>query len=309
MKSVGTIADRDDAALFQAYLNSAGFESRIDFEQGTYEVWVYDDDHQTAAREELQRFLSTTDRTAYQSAAAEHANAVANRRRTAHVQVRRLDRPRRDRPALSQLPVTTSLIGGCVLIFLLTGSELNSTLASLFRISTATLSATAIDSPLPFINYGRLPEVAAGQWWRLITPILLHMNILHIFFNLMWLMPLGSAIEHRKGSLTLAWLVLSIALVSNVVQFVYAGPYFMGISGVVAGLFGYLLVHTRLAPESGLYIDSRSSFVMLLYLGLCLTPLVPDVANGGHLAGLAMGVGLAALSIGIERMRDASKRE
>ena len=84
-----------------------------------------------------------------------------------------------------------------------------------------------------------LPEVRHGEIWRLFTPILMHGDFLHIFFNMLWLRDLGSMIEGRQGTWLFALQVLVFALISNMVQYILSGPSFLGMSGVVYGLFGY----------------------------------------------------------------------
>src|SRR5690606_11398310 len=37
-------------------------------------------------------------------------------------------------------------------------------------------------------------DVTRGQIWRLVTPVFMHFGILHILFNMTWLMQLGSVI-------------------------------------------------------------------------------------------------------------------
>src|SRR3954447_22551693 len=44
-----------------------------------------------------------------------------------------------------------------------------------------------------------LPEVCHGEVWRLLTPIFLHFDLLHICFNLLWIKDLGSLVERLSG--------------------------------------------------------------------------------------------------------------
>src|SRR5258706_10777928 len=95
-------------------------------------------------------------------------------------------------------------------------------------------------------------DVLHGEVWRLVTPIFLHFGILHIFFNMWWLLDIGSAIETRIGELRYAALVFFTAVVSNVAQYAWTGdPFFGGMSGVLYALFAYAWVRGRLDRSFG----------------------------------------------------------
>ncbi|WP_123589317.1 rhomboid family intramembrane serine protease, partial [Pseudomonas fluorescens] len=67
-----------------------------------------------------------------------------------------------------------------------------------------------------YIQFSSLADsLAAGQWWRLVTPMLIHFGILHIAMNGMWYWELGRRIELRQGSINLLGLTLLFSLVSN----------------------------------------------------------------------------------------------
>ncbi len=139
--------------------------------------------------------------------------------------------------------------------------------------------------------YGQgLVEVRAGELWRLITPIFIHLGLLHILFNMMWLWDLGRGIEYRFGMQTLGLLVITLGVASNLAQFYYAGPAFGGMSGVVYGLLGYVWMQSRFNPSSGLFLQKAVVVMMLVWYGLCWTGLVGPIANMAHTAGLAVGV-------------------
>jgi GlpG protein len=149
-------------------------------------------------------------------------------------------------------------------------------------------------SPAPIghqIHWDRLlPEVRRGEIWRLFTPMFLHFNVLHILFNMLWLRDLGSMIEARKGSWFFLLLTLVLAGTSNVGQYLWDGPHFGGMSGVVYGLLGYIWMQGKFNPASKLSLEPQTVTLMIVWFFLCMTGLVGNIANMAHGVGLAVGV-------------------
>ncbi len=76
-----------------------------------------------------------------------------------------------------------------------------------------------------YIHFTPLVDsLAAGQWWRLVTPMLIHFGILHLAMNGMWYWELGRRIESRQGSINLIGLTLLFSLVSNYTQYLFQRP-------------------------------------------------------------------------------------
>ena len=187
-------------------------------------------------------------------------------------------------------PLTLSLILTCVIIscFIWFGD------------------AKAVIDSLLMSQYRRgLPEIANGEWWRLLTPIFVHRDPLHLFFNMMWLFDLGSMIEGRQSVGRLALLVVVIGVLSNLGQYWLAGPLFYGMSGVVYGLLGYIWIRGKFDPASGLFLHRQTVTMMLIWFFLCMTPLMKGIANGAHAVGLMTGMAWGFLS-SLPAMRNRS---
>jgi GlpG protein len=112
----------------------------------------------------------------------------------------------------------------------------------------------------------------------------------------MWaLQQAGTVIEYRRGTKTLAVLVLLAAVASNVGQYIYSLNFerftvpFGGMSGVVYALFGYIWMKGRVQPEDGLILHPNSVRLMLLWLLLGFTGF-GQMANGAHVVGLIVGI-------------------
>jgi len=140
-----------------------------------------------------------------------------------------------------------------------------------------------------------LSEIYSGQVWRLFTPAFIHFGIIHIAFNLLWLYQLGSAIEQRQSSKRMLLLVVIIAVLSNLAQFIWSGPLFGGMSGVVYGLLAYLWIQGKFNPAAGLWLDKNTTIMMLIWFALCWSGLVGNIANMAHTIGLISGAILGLL--------------
>jgi GlpG protein len=141
-----------------------------------------------------------------------------------------------------------------------------------------------------------LPEIRHGQLWRLFTPIFVHGDFLHIFFNMWCLRDFGSMVEDRQGSWLFVVLVAAFAAISNFAQFMLHGPIFLGMSGVVYGLLGYIWIRGKFDPGSGLYLHPSTVTIMIVWFFVCLIDIVHGIANTAHAAGLIAGMAWGYLS-------------
>ena len=147
-----------------------------------------------------------------------------------------------------------------------------------------------------YIQFNPLTEsLAAGQWWRLVTPMLIHFGFLHIAMNGMWYWELGRRIEARQGGINLLGLTLLFSLVSNYAQYYYGGPgLFGGLSGVLYGLLGHCWIYQWLSPNPAYRLPRGVLVMMLVWLALCMSGLMSmigfgEIANAAHVGGLLVG--------------------
>ncbi|AWY38766.1 rhomboid family intramembrane serine protease [Pseudomonas putida] len=138
-------------------------------------------------------------------------------------------------------------------------------------------------------------SLAEGQWWRLVSPMLIHFGILHLAMNGMWYWELGRRIESRQGTINLIGLTLLFSLASNYAQYLYTGPsLFGGLSGVLYGLLGHCWIFQLLAPNAAYRLPRGVLVMMLVWLLLCMSGLVSmigfgEIANAAHVSGLLVG--------------------
>lgn len=276
MRLIGNVPSKAHGQKFQAFLAGQGIESFLDVGRNEqWEIWVLDEDKLKEADAQLSRFLAAPDDEAYarvETRKQETPKAERKSSRGAIIDARSLFSGTRAKPG----PVTIVLAALSIAISILSGLGEN----------------RAVLAPLMISNYEgtALPEVMRGEIWRLITPIFAHGGLMHIAFNMMWLLDLGAMIEARKNSLTLGLLVLGIGVVSNLGQYYMFGPSFFGMSGVIYGLLGYAWMYTRYAPHAGIFVHRDTVVMMAIWFFLCLTGLMGSIANGAHAFGFAAGI-------------------
>ncbi len=151
------------------------------------------------------------------------------------------------------------------------------------------------------ISFGTIEQaLAAGQYWRLLTPIFIHFGIFHLAFNSLWIWEFGRRIEGYAGSGHFVMVVLLTGIGSNLGQYLWEGPsLFGGMSGVLYGLLGYLWIRQKVNPQPELALPPGIIGFLLAWLLICMTGVVDllmggRIANAAHASGLVLGMILGA---------------
>jgi rhomboid protease GluP len=132
--------------------------------------------------------------------------------------------------------------------------------------------------------------ILKGQVWRLITPVLLHGGLLHIFFNMYALISIGRDIELYYGHRRYLILYLVAGFAGNVFSFLFTESYSYGAS---TALFGLIAAEGIFIFQNQKFF--RNSRAMLLNIGvivfinLFIVGSIPNIDNFGHLGGLVGG--------------------
>src|SRR5438874_11975303 len=85
-------------------------------------------------------------------------------------------------------------------------------------------------------------EIAKGQWWRFVTPIFIHIGLLHLFFNSYALWIVGPQVEklYGGGRFVILYVLTGVAGVYGSYAY-HPNTISAGASGAIFGLFGVLL--------------------------------------------------------------------
>jgi GlpG protein len=297
LRQIGTLPKGLDPKVFADYLLTLGMKTRIDERPDGWDLWIYNEDHVARARDELAAYTSQPEDPRYHGATLT-AQAIRRNEQQLDKKFRKNYREVTDLwayPGLRRRPLTSTLVALCVAIFIFQHSSTGHTFEK--RLFFASFDVR--DGELQ--SHG-LEDIRHGQIWRLVTPILMHRDPIHILFNLWWLSALGTMIEVRRGTLRLAGLVLISAVISNFGQYLYmeqSDPgkpqLFYGMSGVVYALFGYVWMKGLHEPEQGMIMHPNNVAVMIVWLFLCMTGVLGPIANAAHVMGLVVGVVLGML--------------
>jgi len=136
------------------------------------------------------------------------------------------------------------------------------------------------------------PLVADGEWYRLVTSGFLHVNLIHVGFNMLMLWWFGGPLEALLGRARFL-IVYVLSLVAGAAGALLLSPevYTVGASGAVFGILGagFILERRGIAVFGGAALG-------VIVLNLALSLFLSNISLGGHLGGLAGGA-LAVLAL------------
>jgi GlpG protein len=284
MRIIGHLPNEANATTFGDFLSVEGIENEIESEKEGWAIWIRSEDEWPRARDLLAEFLANPQDPRF-SGKSERARKL---RQEAVADAEAVRERTYDRRAVFRgtMPygvgaLTTVLISLCVGIAILAWTGYREKIRAELLITN--ISDTNI--PVPGLH-----EIGDGEFWRLITPAFVHMDPLHLLFNMMMLVSMGSMVEARLGTGLFGLKVIALAVVSNLAQNYAVGPLFYGFSGVNYGLFGYIWVRGRLDPHSGLGLPPQTVAMMVIWFFLCLGNAISNIANMAHAAGLGLGL-------------------
>lgn len=152
------------------------------------------------------------------------------------------------------------------------------------------------------VNFGaKLNQlIDQGEYWRLVTPVFIHIGLIHLFVNMYSLSVIGPLIEQLYGSSRYLVMYLLSGVVGVLGSYYFStGTLSAGASGALFGLLGVLFVfglkYRNELPGAFRHTFSPMRLVPVLGLNLIITFALPFIDKWGHLGGLAAGAVLGAV--------------
>lgn len=333
MRVVGTISHENQARRFSHYLTTQHIANscEVSFDpasgQMSYQIWVHDEDKIDVANALFEKFQKSPFDPQFDAPIIEEPEPVIEEEEPVVVAPRRF-----------KTWVTNFFLGLCSLVFFLnTLQEIplrKEKLSEMTPIQALFLfdlppekppfwqgiyewvvykikgeDTTQIEGPLFY-------QIRHGEIWRLFTPCILHQDLLHILFNMLWLWYLGRPIEQRIGAGRTLALTLIAGVGSNTIQYLMSGPLFIGYSGIVTALAGFIWMREKKAPWEGYPLNKATIWFLLFFLAAIFVLQViaffiqifsnysfaPNIANTAHIAGAIIGALLGRYSFFAQRV-------
>jgi rhomboid protease GluP len=134
--------------------------------------------------------------------------------------------------------------------------------------------------------------ILQGQTWRLVTPIFLHVGILHLAFNAYAMYMIGPQIECFFGPLRFLSIYLLSGIYGVLFSFTFSPAPSAGASGAIFGLIG---------TQAAFFVHYRNAFgergrqqlygtLIVIAFTLVLTFSASGIDIWGHIGGLVIGI-------------------
>lgn len=348
MRLIGTLQAEQEASKFYSFLQQEEIECSYHPTDGMYQFWVMHEDQIEIALHWLEEFKKNPEDPRFETKKhpIDTEGVAAETKKEEPIEVKAF---RLRKKARSRTPLTQFIILICALLYIWNGSQMRE-LSKIeknpeFFSLTPLMINLSYDMPKApnrealseklFAKeqggvwdgiYGVLlgwpaskkelaasmfTQIRSGEIWRLITPVFLHGNLLHILFNMLWLWMLGKQVEERIQKWQYITITIIIGVVSNTAQYLMSGPLFIGYSGIICGLAGFIWTRQRRAPWEGYPLQKGTVIFLAVFviamLGLQLTSFVlmrfelakfdMNIANTAHITGALTGILLGRIPL------------
>lgn len=193
--------------------------------------------------------------------------------------------------------LTLSLIAINIIVYIIevAASGLGFSISSKVLISMGAMYAPLIQS--------------ASDLYRFITPMFLHVDLMHLAFNMVALFSVGGMLERVLGKGNFLLLYFISGITGNAVSYI-SSVYFMtgmtvsaGASTSVFGLFvAVALLGILHKGDRNYFAQYSKSMISIIAINIVYTFLVPSISISGHLGG-ALGGLIAMLMIPSKNLR------
>ena len=143
-------------------------------------------------------------------------------------------------------------------------------------------------------NYGE--ATVAGQWWRLVTALFVHFNLLHLVANMWAFWNIGRLTERLYGNTLMLLLYFGAGILASLSSVLWDPTHSsMGASGAIFGIFGAFLAYLGRrethVPIAVIRAHWPSTSLFIIF-NLASAATHPEIDNAAHVGGLLGGAAL-----------------
>ncbi|WP_370224653.1 rhomboid family intramembrane serine protease [Cytobacillus sp.] len=149
--------------------------------------------------------------------------------------------------------------------------------------------------------------IVQGEYWRLLSPIILHSGFPHVLFNSFSLVLFGPVLERLLGKTRFILLYITAGAAANIATLLLEPLTYIhvGASGAIFGLFGYFGAIIVFRKEL-LSRENSQIILTITIIGVVMTFLQPNINITAHLFGLLAGFLIGAASLAKGRTSSSS---
>lgn len=136
--------------------------------------------------------------------------------------------------------------------------------------------------------------LAAGEYWRFVTPMFLHGNLLHLLFNNWALFAVAYQVESLLGARKFLLLYFLAGIGGNILSALWTMNLSLGASGSLFGLLGCAwfferTIHKKVAQVTG-FKPKTGAYTVMVVANILFGFIIPQIDNAAHIGGLLIGI-------------------
>ncbi len=157
-------------------------------------------------------------------------------------------------------------------------------------------------------NFGAMNRdyiIQLNQWWRFITPVFIHIGLMHIVINSVTLYYIGQQAEGIFGHWRFFLIYMLSGIAGNVFSFCFGqtNSISAGASTSLFGLFATFLVLTKIYHNDPFIQNLARNFGLFIVMNLVFNLFSSGVDIMGHIGGLVGGM-LTSYCVSVPQKKD-----